>query len=1026
MAAEPAANNLGFKTPPGFEVTLFADDTAAHDIFSLAIDARGRVAVSGPGYVKLLPDDGSGKAGRPILFSERPKTGAQGMYFDGPDLICSGDGAIWRLRDSQGVDHADEFEMLIPHLANSEHGAHTIVKGPDGWLYAVCGNDAGVNSTMLKSKRSPVVDPIAGAILRFTPDVQKCEVFADGFRNPYALDFNANGHLFTVDSDNERDHYLPWYAPTRLFDVAQGREHGWLLKGFERSWNRPASFFDNVPRLYEIGRGSPTGLVCYRHQAFPEHYQGGVFSACWTLGKVYFFPLKPSGETYETRLETFMEPEGNSGFAPTGLAVGPTGDLFISVGGRGTRGSVYRVRYVGAATPLAEAPNDPVTRILRAPQPLSSWSRAKWEPELAQLKETSRATFAAALADPHRGFTERLRAAEVLCGMPHGLTESLLASLENNPHDRALEQAARRLYELHAARRASSLAAPTAGGTKNQATSSARAPTPPTAGENVAAEKNPAEKIAPENMTAERIAAEASVVLRVPDARARLVAARKLQIALGDVGSAKVEPELYAGYRPRFADITFPGDRAETANLLTRALPSDSAELDREIARTLGLLAMDVPELPLKLLAHVTAESLPQDDLHFLIVLSLIPGERSAEVTQRTAAALANLHHKMLAREWLPSRNWPLRVGELFQALVARDANLPDQLGSAKSFDLPDQALFVLRLTGPARERLARQLLAAVRHSPAELEWTPQFIEALKALPRSEFLSDLRLHWDEPALRDSIATVLVEHPVPQDRARLLQTLGSVQGKIVAEAAGALLRLDPQSTPDELSAALKALRQLCQAPQEKGARQAVAALLAAWSGEQVAVDEGDQKNLLAAYEGWFAWFAKAYPQAAAKLRASTTYDQQAWLARLAKIDFDKGDATLGKAVFERRNCVKCHQGAGKLGPDLAGAATRFSREDLFIAILDPSKDVAPLYRAKIVTTSAGQSYTGLIVYQSPEGLLLQTGPDTTIRINQVPEGGIRTSAVSPMPTGLLNEATDVELANLYAFLRSLKK
>ena len=41
---------------PGFEVTLFADDDLAHDIFSLTIDSLGRVVVSGPGYVRIMLD----------------------------------------------------------------------------------------------------------------------------------------------------------------------------------------------------------------------------------------------------------------------------------------------------------------------------------------------------------------------------------------------------------------------------------------------------------------------------------------------------------------------------------------------------------------------------------------------------------------------------------------------------------------------------------------------------------------------------------------------------------------------------------------------------------------------------------------------------------------------------------------------------------------------------------------------------------------------------------------------------------
>ena len=65
--------------------------------------------------------------------------------------------------------------------------------------------------------------------MRFSPDGKPLDVVAHGFRNPYDLDFDAAGQLLTVDSDGERDHHLPWYAPTRLFDVAQGMEHGWLL-----------------------------------------------------------------------------------------------------------------------------------------------------------------------------------------------------------------------------------------------------------------------------------------------------------------------------------------------------------------------------------------------------------------------------------------------------------------------------------------------------------------------------------------------------------------------------------------------------------------------------------------------------------------------------------------------------------------------------------------------------------------------------------------------------------------------------
>ena len=524
---------------------------------------------------------------------------------------------------------------------------------------------------------------------------------------------------------------------------------------------------------------------------------------------------------------------------------------------------------------------------------------------------------------------------------------------------------------------------------------------------------------------------------------------RAIQLSVGDLLTSGASKEVLNGYQGKAIDRVPLEVRKELANVLDENFPSKDAALNRETGRTLGMLGIDQKRLLDRLLSQINTKTVPQDDIHYLIVLSLIPGERTEEVTKQTAEALANLHRKMIARAWLPSRNWPLRVGELFEALVERDPKLRQALGNAKAFGLPEHSLFVLKLKGAERENLARNLLAAVKselsNSKSPPDWTPQFIECLKSLPRTEYIADLRARWDEPALRDAIAAILAEQPEAADRERFVQALASVQAKVVERAAGALAKLPPEHSPGEIAAALRALRQVCQAPQDTAARQAIANLLDYWSGEKIVIDEkeannqnksphpgplpegeGVPKNLLAAYQPWYDWFAKTHPDEAAKLRASTTYDEKAWLARLAKIDFDRGDAVQGKAVFDRRNCSKCHQGSGKLGPELVGAAARFSREDLFTAILDPSKDVAPQYRQKIVTTTAGETYTGLIVYESPEGVLLQTGPDTQIRVSNVPEGSIRTSAVSLMPTGLINDATDQELADLYAYLRTLKK
>ncbi len=87
-----AADALGVQVPEGFEVTLYADDDLAHDVYSMTIDSLGRVVVSGAGYVRILVDaDNDGRAETFKEYASEPKTGAQGMYFHGRDLICLGD-----------------------------------------------------------------------------------------------------------------------------------------------------------------------------------------------------------------------------------------------------------------------------------------------------------------------------------------------------------------------------------------------------------------------------------------------------------------------------------------------------------------------------------------------------------------------------------------------------------------------------------------------------------------------------------------------------------------------------------------------------------------------------------------------------------------------------------------------------------------------------------------------------------------------------------------------------------------------
>jgi hypothetical protein len=63
------------------------------------------------------------------------------------------------------------------------------------------------------------------------------------------------------------------------------------------------------------------------------------------------------------------------------------------------------------------------------------------------------------------------------------------------------------------------------------------------------------------------------------------------------------------------------------------------------------------------------------------------------------------------------------------------------------------------------------------------------------------------------------------------------------------------------------------------------------------------------------------------------------------------------------------------------------------------------------------------HQGIIVYDSPDGIMLQTGATTTVRIvgNDVESRAM--TDVSLMPAGLLDKLAESEIADLLAYLKS---
>ena len=109
----------------------------------------------------------------------------------------------------------------------------------------------------------------AGWIAGIDPDGKQWDLRTIGFRNAYDIALNADGELFTYDSDPEWDLGTPWYRPTRILHAVSGADFGWRA-GYG-CW--PPYRADSLPAAVDVGPGSPVGLEFGYGTKFPAKYQ---------------------------------------------------------------------------------------------------------------------------------------------------------------------------------------------------------------------------------------------------------------------------------------------------------------------------------------------------------------------------------------------------------------------------------------------------------------------------------------------------------------------------------------------------------------------------------------------------------------------------------------------------------------------------------------------------------------------------------------------------------------------------------
>jgi putative heme-binding domain-containing protein len=416
-----------FTAPPGFSIEAAAKPQDTGSLVAFTFDSLGRpvVAKERGNPTILIDSDADGVFETQKVFSDRVHT-LQGLWFDGRTLYAIGKNTadrpeetkagLYKLSDNDGDDTADSLEQLALFERDmGEHGPHDVRRGPDGVPTILLGNHTGVPADRIDSgspfhgykewqllerymdargHAAGIMAP-GGTLVRWNEDRRNFTLLLGGFRNAYGHAYNLEGEAFTFDSDMEWDINMPWYRGVRTVHGVPGGDYGWRTG----SGKFPEYFFDTLPPVRDLGRGSPVGVTFYQHRVYPAEYRGAYLEGDWSRGRILISQLQRSGATYK---KTPGEPKEFVHGEPlnvTGIETGPDGFVYFTSGGRDTEGGFYRIRYTpGLWERWFGGDNEPegVLALTRQPQPLSSWGWAalarkqeamggRWGEELEKL-----------------------------------------------------------------------------------------------------------------------------------------------------------------------------------------------------------------------------------------------------------------------------------------------------------------------------------------------------------------------------------------------------------------------------------------------------------------------------------------------------------------------------------------------------------------------------------------------------------------------------------------------------------------
>ncbi|VTR95502.1 heme-binding protein : Heme-binding protein OS=Planctomyces brasiliensis (strain ATCC 49424 / DSM 5305 / JCM 21570 / NBRC 103401 / IFAM 1448) GN=Plabr_4796 PE=4 SV=1: CotH: GSDH: Cytochrom_C [Gemmata massiliana] len=151
--------------------------------------------------------------------------------------------------------------------------------------------------------------------------------------------------------------------------------------------------------------------------------------------------------------------------------------------------------------------------------------------------------------------------------------------------------------------------------------------------------------------------------------------------------------------------------------------------------------------------------------------------------------------------------------------------------------------------------------------------------------------------------------------------------------------------------------------------------------------------------------------------------NTTYENAAKLVLTAK-----GDAKKGEVLFKSQSCVACHttaDGQTPKGPHLVDIGKRYKPDELVESILKPSAKLAQGYETYRFVTTDDRVFQGFVVGERADATIIRESTGVQRELKRSEIASRQQQKQSAMPEGLAANLTPPELADLIAYLQSLK-